>query len=297
MNKKSLFFSLLSVFIVLIFYLSFRITAQYAILESEMASTRTRVEVLNSIINDLDERYIERLLYVSAKSALGAMSRYASVYSGTDDGLYWVSGKFKGYKDLKNELNKTMTEGELIHGVNLKEDPLINTEFSLNKNNLIWMTEHLKNKFDAIGIDIDTFEIKIISLKQTDPLTLDIGADINYYFKDKNKIASWKGETHKEIEINILGMYDPKHKKRIRDFGTTFLYDDFSDSGLPACGGDILADPDCGLSSPVNGCNCIHEQSFLNKLIAPGSPTEKDKGLGICFEDGIPETPNCETPI
>jgi len=67
LGKRALLFSIISIFVVLIFLTTAEIETSKSISASKIASARTRVEVLNSIMNDLDDRYYARMLYVSAK--------------------------------------------------------------------------------------------------------------------------------------------------------------------------------------------------------------------------------------
>jgi hypothetical protein len=234
MNKKSIFFSLFSVFLVTIFYLSLKISTKYDIHQTDMELTRTRIEVLNSIINDLDQRYFERMLYVSTKSALGAMSQYAT--------------QVHTLNNLKLELNSTLMTEALINGYDLSVYP----DYHLGEINLKDLINELNQKFQEIGLKIQDLNIHITSIEQKDEWNVKVGYDIQYYFQDENNVASWIGDTHKEIIVSIIGMYDPDSGQKINS--TNFMEDPCS--------------PNCN--------------SFIHKLEGQ-APDIIDIGYSICY--------------
>lgn len=76
-NKRGVFFSLISLFIVFLFVLDFRVASIPHSGESELSLTNTRVKVLNNFINDLEGRYFERILYMASRNALVGLSEAA----------------------------------------------------------------------------------------------------------------------------------------------------------------------------------------------------------------------------
>lgn len=76
LNKKAFFMSLISVFIILIFVLSSEITTEQFLGQNLISSTETRVAVLNDLVNDLEDRYFERMLYVAGRNALIGLAEY-----------------------------------------------------------------------------------------------------------------------------------------------------------------------------------------------------------------------------
>ncbi|MBU0757113.1 MAG: hypothetical protein KKF44_03530 [Nanoarchaeota archaeon] len=275
-GKKGVFFSLVSVFIVTVFYLSLQLSTKYEMQETEMETTRARVETLNSIIIDLDDRYFDRMIYASGKSALGAMSMYAANAAGAADGhcsvAYFscsgldVISEFNQYREFDKEFNLTMSIGFLLNpdrngnDIDLRTIPQINSRFNLNKNTLSAMTYELEQRFMDIQLDIRDLDIIITDVRQVSPFMVKIGADITYYFKDGMGIASWKGDTHKEVLVNIEGMYDPRN------------------DGLPIWRDEYILDS----AGPFG----YTEHSFINKLKMRKFPVDpltfEDSGLGIC---------------
>ncbi|MBN1502087.1 thrombospondin type 3 repeat-containing protein [Candidatus Woesearchaeota archaeon] len=81
MNKKGFFMSLISVFIVIIFALSSEISTEQAQGQNLISSTETRIAVLNNLVNDLEDRYFERMLYVAGRNALIGLAEYRAYNS------------------------------------------------------------------------------------------------------------------------------------------------------------------------------------------------------------------------
>ncbi|MFH0875901.1 MAG: hypothetical protein V1859_08235 [archaeon] len=260
-NKKSVFFSVLSVFIILIFYLGLKVSSEQQKQQTDMEVTRVRVNLLNTIVNDFENRYIERMLYAAGKSAIGAMSEYATMpgcSSPSCDFKYFQNGdtnSFIGYKHLESDMNLTMTKGELLGASGNSIDLTQYSSYHLADNNLDSIKGKLIDNFETLGLQVKELDVTITSVRQIDPWTIGFGADVDYYFVDADKIASWKGTTHKEIEISIVGMYDPISK-------TIINTNDFKVDTLT--GG-----PTCAFISQcvtITGCNCIYSPNYVNKL-------------------------------
>ena len=59
--KKGIFFSISAVLIVFIFVLSSKLAATRFVGQNKIATTQTRVQVLNEFINDFENVYLERV--------------------------------------------------------------------------------------------------------------------------------------------------------------------------------------------------------------------------------------------
>jgi len=108
-TKKGVFFSLISLLIVFMFVLDFKIASIPHSGESELSLTNTRVNVLNNFINDLEGRYFERLLYVSGRNALNGLSEAATEKSIDFD----TSGS--GSLDLGESFKTSLEQGIVGH--------------------------------------------------------------------------------------------------------------------------------------------------------------------------------------
>jgi len=74
--KKSVFFSIMSVFIVILFVAFVELSNIYVAQETELELTRRRVNIINSVISDMEDTYFEKIIYASAKSSLIGLSDY-----------------------------------------------------------------------------------------------------------------------------------------------------------------------------------------------------------------------------
>ena len=69
-GKKGIFFSMVAIFIVLLFTLNLDIREEAQFLQSDLESTQIRIKILNNAINDLDNKYfetsVENIIYFMA---------------------------------------------------------------------------------------------------------------------------------------------------------------------------------------------------------------------------------------
>ena len=78
MNRKAIFFSIVSILIILIFTAMTQIDVTVRESENDMSVSRTRVKTLNSMIDDMVNYYFDRLIYVAGKNAVVGLSEYYS---------------------------------------------------------------------------------------------------------------------------------------------------------------------------------------------------------------------------
>jgi hypothetical protein len=198
-SKKAVFFSIVSLFIVILFVATSELRAKSNSGESEIEVTRIRVKVLNSMIKDMENTYFDRLLYIAAKNSLVGLSRY--YYDNQFDSE--VMQKSLGYA-----LQDVIDDGILERGgnkYNLTKMGYINSTYTLN--NLIL---NISGLFEKLNVDVKELKVTLStfdSLEQTDPWTIKVKADIKYDLMDKNKLASWKGTTTRIVYIPVFGMY------------------------------------------------------------------------------------------
>lgn len=197
--KKGVFFSIVSIFLVILFVASTELISEFSIKESEMEVTRTRVKILSSIINDFETVYFDKIIYVAAKNSLVGLSHY---YSDHDFEPSYM-------KDIGFALSDVIYAGILKdrnnNKVNLTKLGYIDYDYTFNG-----LMESLTETYDKLGLEINYLTInftEINSIEQIDPWTLQVNAEIDYYFTDKSRIASWKGFTTRNVKIPILGMY------------------------------------------------------------------------------------------
>ncbi len=200
-TKRAIIFSIASLLIVIVFVVSTQLVTEFRLAESELEVTRTRVKILNELIDDFEETYFDRLLYVTSKNTLEGLSEYYDRhYNNPSDYPH----------TLKKALNMTIQNGIYIDRTgkhNLSKEgcfgPCLKEDYTFNK-----LADSIKEEFDFLGIDLQ-INMKITEIEQVNPWTLSVSAEFEYYFKDKNNIASWKGFTERTVEVSIYGLHDP----------------------------------------------------------------------------------------
>lgn len=198
--KKGIFFSIVSVLLVILFAAIMSMMNETRGTENEIEVTRTRIKVLNSLMEDLDDRYFENLIYVSAKNALIGMSWYYSenkdrindhIYIALeqtiDDGIIEIPS---GATTIKRNLTS-------FSGKNyIKQEFLFDT-----------LAEKLKAKYKELGMEINELDVTVIGVTQPDPWHLRVEADIIYDVKDMSGIAFWRGQSTKFVDVSLYGLY------------------------------------------------------------------------------------------
>ena len=200
-NRKAVFFSIVSIFLVILFVATTELASEFSVKETEMDVTRTRVKILNSMVSDMENVYFEKLIYIAAKNSLVGLSKY--YYDNDFDNIEY---------DLETILRRVITEGiydpNPSTNVNLTKvgcwgvEPCIKQEYTIRG-----LQRNLENVYERLGVDVREFTITITDVRQEDPWEIIVEADIEYYFRDSTNIASWKGSTNKGVTISVIGLY------------------------------------------------------------------------------------------
>jgi hypothetical protein len=163
-----------------------------------------------------------------------------------------------------------MYEGILIEPnggkINLSEMRYINSSYTIKG-----MKKDLVLMFDNLGVNVNDFTVNISSdsLRQVDPWTIEVQADIYYDFEDKSKIVSWSGLTEKTVRISTYGIYsfdypDGSNKAMRGPITNQWIVDAGPRRTEPSIINKMsnhlkVPDPGLGLCSPAynfNGKNC-----------------------------------------
>ena len=190
--KKAVFFSIVSLSLILLFLTSAEIISQFEIKESEIEVTRTRVRLLNSIIGDMEQTYFDRLVQVSVKNSLHGIS------------CYYAANHFNQFlirDNLKKTINLTMYSG-LFGVANLVDVDCMEAEYTIEG-----LTDRLIDIFERLGIDVKSFSVDIDQVNQHEPFYLEVVADISYDFADKTNIARWRGLTRRTVNVPLYGLH------------------------------------------------------------------------------------------
>ncbi len=200
-NRKGIFFSIVSIFIVILFTATTELASEFSIKETEMDVTRTRVKIMNSLVNDMENIYFEKFIYIAAKNSLIGLSKY--YYDNDFDNIEY---------DFRTILRRVIKEGIYDPNpstyVNLTKVGCWNTEPCIKQEYTIsGLQNNLESVYERLGVDIREFTITITDVRQENPWEIIIEADIEYDFKDSTNIASWKGSAHKKVKVSVIGLY------------------------------------------------------------------------------------------
>ena len=246
LGKKAIFFSIVSIMIIILFSTTTELVSKFRIDETELEVTRTRIEVLNSLVNDMENNYFEKIVYVSSKNAVIGLSKYYG----------------EDYNRINKNLGKATTDviqNGILHdlrGNSFNLSSYIKREFTLNS-----IKKNLNKKFNEFGMRINEFTVNITKdgITQIDPFTLRINTEIYYDFEEINHIVAWRGSLTKDVDITLIGVnaYDmPSNSKQHKSIVSK----------------DWLVD-----SAPYTEPSLYNKLSFANPIQRP-----IDNGLGLC---------------
>lgn len=176
-SKKAVFFSLIALFMVFMFVLSFRVATRVDIEKNKISAQNTRIKVMNNLVYDLEERYFERMLYVASKAGLKAMSENKDKIS-----------------ILKNDLESIVLDGTF------SADPAL-----YNYYNFDYLINELQQRFTGVGLTIDKLEVEIVDLSQSGPWHVHVSVYIKYELTDDGGLAGWRGKIRKDVDVSIFG--------------------------------------------------------------------------------------------
>ena len=240
--KKGMLFSLITMLMVLVIILSYKISTEKSDEETKLASTQIRIKILNSFITDLEQNYFDDMLKVSSKTALEALANYTAqgkqLNSVNGDGV--KPGDFEtvmlfGYiENSAGEDCKISLCAE--YGVKLSNAQINRFNYSCKlgtqqcqyrkidsdltqpvmlRYSFFDLLNKTENVLENLGVRTDSFSITLEPLTQTDNWNINFKAIIDYHFIDNYKIAAWRGRTEKIVNISIIGLEDPIYKKTI----------------------------------------------------------------------------------
>lgn len=185
--------------------------------------------MLNDYTNDFEDMYLERVLYVSSKSALSSLANYS---------------RSRSLTKIKVDLIEVMTNGT-INGAKIDE---INGDSTMENHTLNELIGLMQNTTKTVGISVQNIEVSVENITQYDgtpsPFNVIIYFEASYEIQTKNNL-SWKRKIEKISNVSIYGMQDPIYGDIINN---TWVID----KGVGSCGSN----------------DCIYtEESFINKML------------------------------
>ncbi|MEM2131253.1 MAG: hypothetical protein QXR96_01890 [Candidatus Woesearchaeota archaeon] len=197
MSKKSIFFTITSILIIFLF-LSLTELNNKKQDTFDMEISKTRIKILNSIVNDFENYYLEKMFYISAKEIIIGLSKF-----------YFDNNYNSNYiKNFDLSFNEVFLNGNLTiddKQYNLTKLGYINKKYLFEN-----FKKELEKNFSYLNIEIKKLDFVFFPngyIKQIDPFTIEINASFKYEISDKQNFASWKGTTTKVIKMPLYGLY------------------------------------------------------------------------------------------
>ena len=258
LKNKAVFFSIVSVLIIVLFMTLTRLSSDISSKETEIEITRTRIKVLNSLIKNMEETYFEKMIYVAGKNSLYGLSKYYS-----EDWRRIEKSLFKAMED-------TIDDGILLdkygNPTNLTKLGYMKYDYTTNA-----LIKNVTALFEDMGLDVINLEINLSTgnISQREPWHIIVEADVIYDLRDKNKIVSWRGSTTKKVNISVLGIYAYDYE------GDTILNKNKINS-------EWVVDEGPHYSEPSLLTKLSEYRLNLNQV---GITSSKEHGKGLCSPD------------
>ncbi len=262
MNKKAVFFSLMAILLISIILVSVK-PQSYVTLVNKVPVIQSRVHIANDFVNDINNNYFDRVLFVSGNAALNAYLK--NITSETH---------FDTQVEFEKKLRELMINGTLDGSTKKYNNFTIKYLFK-KISDLANSTLKLETKFE-IG------KSEIYQSFETGPWELAINMSFNYTVNAS--IAKWNISRNISSRINLIGFEDPLfsintaslspsikryiHKTNIGKWNVSNLeifinsseykYDNHSPSFIGRMVNDSSSSECCGIQSFINSSDAFN---------------------------------------
>lgn len=192
MNKKGMFFTLITILMMAVFIIYLVSENKYSI-SDKMYSDSIRINTMNEFINDV-ELDLSRGLYISGFRSILSMNEYIA-----NNGVFLINAEdsfkeafFNG--SINNQQSSLMTAATFPDWVN-----------------------NIKSKASILNLNIDFYNDNL-EILQKSPWEITLIYDTTINLTDKKNTASWIKNESIEIQIDINGFEDPLYT--IKSYGT-----------------------------------------------------------------------------
>jgi hypothetical protein len=201
MNKRGIFFTMISVFVVSI--LLVLVSSQsFVTLKDEIPVTKTRVQIANSYVNNLEDVYLSRVIRSSGYRALYALTVY----------MNWTLNDFLFDKyDMENYFREILINGTVdgspvtLQGVELMKD--YNLTFRLLQiENVSFDVYNINTTFDK---DYGRLNASTVLFQSNDTGPWNVGVNITFNYTVNATVASWNKIKTIPVKVPIQGLDDP----------------------------------------------------------------------------------------
>jgi len=195
LNKKGIFFTLIAITMMTIFVLIFSPPANISLQKNNQA-IRTRINNIDSYVNDLQEAYFQTALRAATYKTMLSL-------------IYYMNTTGEYLTDLNGDLNLNGDFSEVIINGTIKRVPIdeITRKKIMYDNTLTnWSNRIINISKNALNVNT-TIVIYKVFISQTKPWALDAQLELN--FSVKSDVAVWGKNATIKSTISIEGLPDP----------------------------------------------------------------------------------------
>lgn len=206
-NRKGMFFTLISILIITMFVVYFRMQADIP-LKSRVSVAESRITSMNDFVRSFEEVYVPRALYATSHRALGAITRYITWKNNNrgdgDDTKYFVPDISEAFRTAVNE--------SFIYD-HEEDDDIVLPEM-MDKNIIYWLNKlsDVAREEMNMELDVNVTDLYIEQDYETGAWRVRVVLEMNYLVETEG-IASWrrekKGDEAIIVEFGIAGFIDP----------------------------------------------------------------------------------------
>jgi hypothetical protein len=180
MKKKGIFFSVGTVLVLFILFISFRNWSGKEAVDKEFLVSRAQLVVMENFVSDFDSRYIQQILATAARPAIIELSRGGDVIGAAD----FMSAMKTG----------STTAGTVVM------DPALSTD------------NNFRQALGVIsfGIEDKSFTYEVTHIRQTAYDSFEIEFSVDYTFNLRESTWSRKGKKV-IVPISVIGLAHPRY--------------------------------------------------------------------------------------
>jgi hypothetical protein len=186
-NKKSVFFTIVSISLISLFLISFMGISKIPYYKNEIV-IESEFEIFNSYVRLLKENYIKDIIIMNTKESIENMLNYLN----SPDRLI---------NNFQANFTQLMMSGEITMPGN---------NINISKNISNWTKDIDQRAFNLLGINSNTI-IENINITQYDPWTINVLANITINASLLNMSYLIKEKVN--YSISILGIRDPLYRR------------------------------------------------------------------------------------
>jgi len=298
--KKAMFFSLTAILIISVVLIIVVIQTARERGESKIAAVQVRIKALNDFISNLEERYIQEIVQVSAERTAEALARYAAAKTAVGEqphagspvilrenfktvfffGYIQDSAGQPGELTICREYGRWLPESCPYRIQRYQKIDRIISQQVMAGFAFFDILNSTEQTFRSLGMRITNFETQLQGISQEQPFSMDGSLFISYDFTEQNGLAGWKGASSRSFHIQLRGMPNPLDPSQLID--ESWVVDRGEQNFVP--GTCRFSPPDtsiCQYTEPSFLSRLLGRQQFVRDLLDV-NPNIPEKTNGIC---------------